>query len=298
MVQKRAPKSAKAPPPLDLTLNTGYGLQISDAQYEKLAGLVYRQSGIHLGSGKKELLKARLAKRLRVLGCPGVSEYMRLLQADQDGHELVSFLDCITTNKTDFFREPQHFDFLTQEVLPQAAKLTPASEPLRLWSAACSSGEEPYTLAITLLAERRWWPGRGVHILASDLSTKVLNQAKQGVYAADRVATIPRPILSAYFQKGKNRWAGFVRLRPEVRELVEFQRKNLMEPFQFPRPFQVIFCRNVMIYFDKPTQEKLVDKFFQCLCPGGYLFVGHSESLTGINHRLEFIKPAVYRRRA
>ena len=274
------------------------GLQISDAQYFKLAKLVYRLCGINLGQGKRELLKARLMKRLRATGCRDIKDYMNLLQNDPEGRELISFLDCITTNKTDFFREPQHFDFLAREVLPSLDKLCQGREALRIWSAACSTGEEPYTLGIVLMENRSRWVSRGASILASDLSTQVLSHGERGVYASDRVAPIPRQLLTRYFQRGVNRWAGHVRVRSELRGLISFKRINLMDRFQFDPPFHVIFCRNVMIYFDKQTREDLVNKFFGTLTSGGYLFVGHSESLTGIKHPFGFVRPAVYRKEA
>ncbi|MCA1905514.1 MAG: protein-glutamate O-methyltransferase CheR [Desulfarculus sp.] len=285
-----------APFPGALDCGLGGGFQLTEAQFSKLASLVYRLCGIHLGEGKRELLRARLAKRLRATGCHDVQQYIERLEGDRSGHELVCFLDVITTNKTDFFREPKHFEFLVDEILPRLDKLCHGNEPLRIWSAACSTGEEPYTLAMVLMEHRPLWERRGAGILASDLSTKVLEQAQNGVYAQDRVADIPRPLLTKYFQRGTNRWAGYVRVRPELRKMIQYRRLNLMDNFDFDKPFHVIFCRNVMIYFDKPTQERLVEKFRACLVPGGYLMVGHSESLTGIHHRLAFARPAVYRR--
>jgi chemotaxis protein methyltransferase CheR len=272
------------------------GIQITDAQYRKLSSLIYRLCGIQLGDGKRELLKARLAKRLRATGCSDVRSYIERLEKDPDGNELVAFLDVITTNKTDFFREPQHFEFLVAQVLPQLDKLCGSERSFRIWSAACSTGEEPYTIAMVLRDNQGLLGGRTPSILASDLSTRVLDQARRGVYAMERVRGIPRGVLTTHFQKGRNRWEGFVRVRPQLRAMVEFKRINLMEPFRFQHPFHVIFCRNVMIYFDRPTQEQLVEKFYHCLVPGGYLLVGHSESLTGIKHRLRFVRPAIYRR--
>lgn len=271
-------------------------IELSDSQYKKLADLVYRLAGIHLGNDKKELLKARLAKRFRVTGCMDVAEYMKRLQNDSSGHELVGFLDSITTNKTDFFRESQHFDFLAEQILPNLGRLCGPSGQLRIWSAACSTGEEPYTLGIVLRENWRQLTSRGAYILASDLSTKVLAQGKSGVYASERVAGLPQQMLKTYFQRGVKRWEGHVRVRPELRQMVDFKRINLMDKFSFDKPFHLIFCRNVMIYFDKVTRERLVEKFRTCLSRGGYLFVGHSESLTGINHSLKFVRPAVYRR--
>ena len=274
------------------------GVQISDAQYQQLVRMVYELSGINLGDQKRELLKARLAKRFRALNCPDVRAYMDLLRTDTSGQEIVHFLDVITTNKTDFFREPQHFDFLSQEIMPDLDRICGPGEGLRIWSAACSSGEEPYTLAIVLMQNRHLLGRRQVSITASDLSTKVLASAQRGVYAAERVAGIPRDILTRYFQKGQNRWQGHVRVRPELRSMVQYQRINLMDRFSFDKPFHVIFCRNVMIYFDKVTQERLVEKFRHTLINGGYLFVGHSESLAGIKHGFKFVRPAVYRKGA
>lgn len=270
------------------------GLGITDAQYSKLAALVYRISGINLGEHKKELLKARLAKRLRATSVSDVAAYMGLLE--NDGSELTAFLEVITTNKTDFFREPQHFDFMSQVLLPEQAKHFPADGPLRIWSAACSTGEEPYTLAMILKDNRQHWERRGAGILASDINFQVINHAKNAVYATERVDRIPKEILRRHFQKGTKRWDGFVRIRQDLREMVSFQKINLMDQFHFDRSFHMIFCRNVMIYFDKATQERLVAKFVDTLAPGGYLFVGHSESLTGIQHDLKFVRPAIYRK--
>ena len=272
------------------------GVQISDKQYSSLAELVYRLSGINLGTGKKDLMKARLAKRLRITGCRDVDEYIKQLERDKTGSELVSFLDCITTNKTDFFREPQHFEFLIQDFLPKLDKICKDGGPLLIWSAACSTGEEPYTLAIVLMENQATWSRRGVQILASDLSTKVLDHAKKGVYATDRITGIPRPYLTHYFQKGTKKWEGHVRVRKELRDMIHFKRINLMDQFEFRRQFYVIFCRNTMIYFDRETRERLTNKFYNCIAPGGYLFVGHSESLTGVNHPFKFVRPAVYRK--
>jgi chemotaxis protein methyltransferase CheR len=260
--------------------------------------MVYTMSGINLGDQKRELLKARLAKRLRALRLSDIRAYMDFLRNDSSGQEIVNFLDVITTNKTDFFREPQHFDFLSQDILPSLDRLCGAGGDFRLWSAACSSGEEPYTLSIVLLENRAMLGRRKVNIHASDLSTKVLGNAERGVYAAERVAGIPRNILTKYFQKGQNRWQGYVRVRPELRSLVQYSRINLMDRFSFDQPFHVIFCRNVMIYFDKITQQRLVEKFWHALVGGGYVFVGHSESLAGIKHDFKFIRPAIYRKGA
>lgn len=271
-------------------------ISITDAQYNKLAKLVYSLSGINLGDSKKELLKARLAKRMRTTGIRNVSEFISRMEKDKSGEELIGFLDSITTNKTDFYREPQHFEFLSKEVLPDLDKLCGPTGQFSMWCAAASTGEEPYTLAITLMESYNYWSRRGVSFLASDIDTQVLKHAQRGIYSNDRVAGIPRNILTKYFQKGSNRWAGHVRAKAPLRNMIEFRKINLMDAFEFNESLHVIFCRNVMIYFDKPTQQVLVEKFYNCLRKGGYLFVGHSESLTGIKHRLRFVRPAVYRK--
>lgn len=285
---KGALRGSTAPPP------SSGGIALNDAQYQKLCTMVYNMCGIHLGEHKRELLKARLAKRLRALKLTDIRTYMQLLREDRSGQELVNFLDVITTNKTDFFREPQHFDYLANKALPKLDKTCGASEPLRIWSAACSSGEEPYTLAMVLSENRALLGSRGATILASDLSTEVLQRAQRGVYANEKVATIPRALLTKYFQRGANRWAGHVRVKENLRKMISFSRINLMDNFSFDQPFHYIFCRNVMIYFDKPTVERLVGKFHRCLVPGGLLFVGHSESLAGIVHNFKFVQPATY----
>lgn len=272
------------------------GIQISESQYSNLAELVYRLSGINLGVGKKDLMRARLAKRLRVSGCRDVREYLNRLEKDSTGSELILFLDCITTNKTDFFRESQHFDFLVRDFLPRLDKVCKDGAPLLIWSAACSTGEEPYTLAMVLLENKTSWSRRDAKILASDLSTQVLDHAKRGVYAMERVSDIPRSLLTRYFQRGTKQWEGHARVRPELRSMIQFKRINLMDPFEFQQKFHIIFCRNTMIYFDRETRERLTNKFHECIAPGGYLFVGHSESLTGVNHPFKFIRPAVYRK--
>jgi Methylase of chemotaxis methyl-accepting proteins len=199
-------------------------LQIKDRQYNELVDLIYRLSGINLGQGKRELLRARLAKRMRVIGMRSLPDYMELLRNDQSGRELVYFLDCITTNKTDFFRESQHFDFMAKSILPNLDRLCGPGNPLVIWSAACSTGEEPYTLAIVLNENASFWQHQGAAILASDLSTKVLDQAKAGVYLKERVANLPRALLSKYFQRGSKRWEGYVRVKPFLKSLVQYRR--------------------------------------------------------------------------
>lgn len=269
---------------------------LSKAQYDKLCRLIYNLSGINLGDSKEELLRSRMLKLLKSSATTSVDEYIKRMEADTTGELLVAFLDVVTTNKTNFFREPRHFDFFQQEVIPHLDDLCAPSEALRIWCAASSTGEEPYTIAMVLQENKQFWAARGVSILASDLSTNVLGRASQGIYAEDKLGGIPSRLLHRYFLKGVKHRQGFVRVKDELRKMIKFSRINLMDEFNFSQPFHIIFCRNVMIYFDRPTQERLVAKFYDITVPGGYLFVGHSESLSGINHGFTFVRPALYRK--
>jgi chemotaxis protein methyltransferase CheR len=203
-------------------------------------------------------------------------------------------LDAISTNHTSFFREAQHFDFLEQRVLPELLAQHRAG-PLEVWSAACSSGEEPYTLAVVL---REHLPAAAaVRILASDISTKVLDMARAGVYKLERVKDIPAPLLRKYFERGLGNQEGLARVKAELRRQVRFQQINLLEIGDLGTRFSILFCRNVMIYFDRAVQQRVVGMLERHLRPGGYLFISHSESLNGITHGLKWVAPAVYRRR-
>jgi chemotaxis protein methyltransferase CheR len=268
---------------------------LSDDDFKSFKALIYNKCGICLHDGKKELVRARLNKRLRQTGIKTFKEYYQFLTNDDKGDELVVMLDAISTNKTSFFREIKHFDFLNENVFPRYAS-GEYGRRLRFWSAACSSGEEPYTLAISLLEYLEKNSNFDIKILATDISTKVLSEAQRGVYALDRVDDIPKPLIRTYFQQGHGRQKGFYRVKPILRDIISFKRFNLMDKFPFGSVFQFIFCRNVMIYFDKKTQEKLVNKFYQCIIPGGYLMIGHSESLTGVNHPFKYIQPSVYQK--
>jgi chemotaxis protein methyltransferase CheR len=271
--------------------------QLTQADFEKFSRLVYEQSGISLHDGKKELIKARLSKRVRQGRFKSFRDYYQYVVQDDSGEELVFLLDSISTNLTSFFREPSHFDYLKNELLPRWKTARKGSDPqIRVWSAGCSSGEEVYSISITLqegLEHPEQWK---IKILATDLSTKVLKKAMAGIYEQDRIRKIPAPLIKKYFLKGDHQWREYVKVKNRLRDPVEFKRFNLMEPFPFKEPFDCIFCRNVMIYFDKKTQEILVNRFYQCLGPEGVLFIGHSESLTGIPHPFKYVKPAIYKK--
>ena len=269
---------------------------LTSAQYKQISEFIYKISGINLGDGKEGLLRARMTKLLRASKTGSVEEYIKRMEADTSGSLLISFLDVVTTNKTDFFRENQHFIFFSETVLSSLSEICQPGEPLRIWCAASSTGEEPYTIAMVLQEHRDLWAKRGAQIFASDLSSKVLQHAAQCIYAKERVSNIPKNLLYSYFQKGTGPYEGFVRVRKPLRTMIRFSRINLMEKFDFAQKFHIIFCRNVMIYFDRPTQERLVAKFYDIMLPQSYLFVGHSESLTGIDHKFAFVKPAIYRK--
>lgn len=268
-----------------------------ESEFEFIRKLVYQRSRICLDAGKREMVSARLGKRLRATNLGTVTEYCRLLQSPEAGEELAHLIDAISTNHTFFFRENAHFDFVRDRILPEMSQRQRAERWPRFlaWSAACSSGEEPYSLAITLQESlgATWdW-----HIQCTDISHRVLDQANRGIYREDVVDRMPPATVRKYFQKGIGPQQGNYRVRAELRQHLSFQQLNLLEhESPLTEPFHVIFCRNVMIYFDRQTQEELVRRLTRRLVPGGYLLVGHSESLAGIGHTLELVRPATYRR--
>ena len=280
-------------------------VRLSDADLSRIVRLVYERSGISLHSGKRALVLARLQKRLRSGGFASFGAYLAHVEQDQTGAEITALLDAIATNHTSFFREPQHFDFLRTKVVPSMA----AGSRIRVWSAACSSGEEPVTIAITLLdamedqdrgnaSPKPRGEGGRIRLLASDLSTKALGIASAGVYKMERVANIPVDTLRRHFEKGLGAQAGTARVAARVRRLIEYRQVNFLEAGDLGERFDVIFCRNVMIYFDREVQQRVVSLLERHLVPGGYLFISHSESLNGTTHGLTWVAPAVYQRSA
>ncbi len=288
---ERAPK-----PPAQGDRDAG----LSQRDFGRLSAFVHEHCGIKLPPSKKTMLEARLRRRLRALEMTSYDDYCDyLFGPDGQEKEVVRMIDLVTTNKTDFFREPAHFDFLARTCLPELcdAGRGGAWRKLTVWSAGCSTGEEPYTLAMVLsdFAESR--PGLRFSIVATDISTRVLEKAALGIYDEDRVAPVPAPMKRKYLLKSRDRSRGLVRVAPSVRSLVDFRRLNLMDgDFGLREPADVIFCRNVIIYFDKATQEGLVNRFTRQLAPGGYLFLGHSETLCGMNVPLVQTAPTVYRK--
>jgi len=278
---------------MDLTTD---GTQLADRDYDFLCHLIYERSRIHLGPDKRTLVTSRLAKRLRQLQLPGYHEYCEMLRSPAGEEELRFLIDRISTNHTHFFREMKHFDFLREKVLPAwRARSKAKNEVFRVWSAACSSGEEPYSLAIHLAEHLAPGSSNAWQIEASDISTRVLEIAERGVYDSDKLAGISQELLHRHFQKGVGNWQGHFRVKDDLRQRVGFHQLNLLEDdYPFDRPFELILCRNVMIYFDRPTQEALVGYLAERLVPGGHLMVGHSESLSGIKHSLRLVQPAIY----
>jgi chemotaxis protein methyltransferase CheR len=272
--------------------------EMSESDYINFSSLIYTKAGINLHEGKKNLLKTRLSKYLRKTRFRSVREYYQYLMNDVTGEELVHLLDIISTNLTYFFREPKHYEFLRNKALPQVLESCRSlnKQVIRIWSAGCSSGEEAYSIGIVLNEFLDSRERLQIHIFATDISTKVLKKASDGIYEGEKLEKIPYDLRSRYFQRGVNKHSGYFRVKPQLRKLISFERLNLMEPFPTGQTFQIIFCRNVMIYFDKPTQERIVEKFYGALEKGGFFFIGHSESLTNINHTLRYIQPSVYRK--
>jgi chemotaxis protein methyltransferase CheR len=274
-------------------------LSLSDGLFRKFSDMVYEHCGINLHDGKKALLQARLNKRLRVTEVTSYEDYYRYLTNPHNDGELTQFLDCISTNLTYFFRESQHFDFLKQRLLPELIELKRKARTnrIRIWSAGCSTGEEPYSLAMYIASQMEDLPKWDLRILATDISTRVLAVASRGIYSRSKIAGIPESIRRSYFQPCcPDKDCSDFQIVSPIRSLTTFRRLNLKDPYPFKGPFDFIFCRNVMIYFDKQTQEALIQRMASYLVSGGYLFVGHAESLTGLNHPLSYVRPAVYRK--
>jgi chemotaxis protein methyltransferase CheR len=272
---------------------------LTDRAYAFLTDLVYRRSRIRLGSDKRALVAGRLTGRLRDLGCASFDDYCSLL-GSADGDEAERLIDLVSTNHTHFFREPAHFEFLGAEVLPaMATRAATLKRPLRIWSAAAASGEEAYSLAIVLAEHLRGSPALAWEVWASDISRRMLDRCRLGVYEADRVRLPDEALLARYFRRGFGTREGLYRVKPELRRQVTTLAINLFQAdYPVPHGLDVVFCRNVMIYFDEPSRQVLVKRLFEQLAPGGYLFVGHAESLLGLEHRFRQVRPAVYQRLA
>ncbi len=272
-----------------------YELKSSD--FEKISKLIYEQCGINLHEGKRELVKARLVKRLHAGNYKSFSDYCHYVTTAEGTDELIAMIDSISTNLTSFFREESHFVRLRLIISSILEKNNSRglTDRFKIWSAGCSTGEEPYTLAMTVKEVAAQKPFETM-ILATDISTKVLRIAEAGIYTHEKIKNIAPSMLKKYFQIGTGNSEGHYRVKSELKSMIDFQRFNLMHKFKSQAHFDIIFCRNVMIYFDKQTQGVLVNKFYDSLKNGGYFFVGHSESLTGLNHQFKYIEPSVYQK--
>ena len=271
--------------------------EFNDKDFEYIRERVIQTAGIHLTDAKRQLVYGRLSKRLRALDLNSFTEYCELLESG-DQEEFARCVNAITTNVTSFFRENHHFEYLSQVVLPNLEnKYANHSRPqLRVWSAGCSSGEEPYSIAITIKESLPVTQNWDIKILATDLNSEILDVARTGIYKSDLLENMPKGRRNRWFRKGTGNNEGFVRVVPEIRELLHFRKLNLTGPWPMQKPFDIIFCRNVVIYFNQETRKILVDRFVDFLKDDGYLFVGHSESLLGITDRLESVGRTIHKK--
>jgi len=272
---------------LDLDTTLGLG----DRELQRLSRLLYDASGITLHDGKGPLVLARLHKRIKEQGHASFAVYLDAVERDKTGAALAELVDAMATNHTSFFREPQHFAYLERSIVPPLRdRRVPV--PFKVWSMPCSTGEEPYSLAMALLDAAL---PAGFTILASDLSTKALTRARAGVYRRQTVAGLPQAVLRRHFERGLAREDGLVRVNAAVRRYVAFKRLNLIDLPDLGQRFDVIFCRNLLIYFDQAAQQRAIQALERHLMPGGHLFISHSESLNAVTHTVRWVAPGVYR---
>ena len=274
-------------------------LTITDHEFRQLRDFIHAHTGIALSEHKRALVCSRLAKRLRHYGLPRYADYYHLLtQEDPEGEELVAMINAITTNKTDFFREPHHFRFLSEEVFPVYRRNPNRERPLRIWSAGTSTGEEAYSLAMTVLDTMPSFNDQDVQIVATDIDTDVLARAQAGVYTVEQAKRIPQALLHRFFLKGRGENDGEVCAKPMLKMLIHFERLNLLDdPWNLHGLFDVILCRNVIIYFDKPTQLKLFQRMGAMLKKDGYLMLGHSEAMHGLSDTFKPVGHSIYQLR-
>lgn len=274
------------------------GESLSDRDFRRFQNLIYRTAGIHLSHNKRAMLAARLSKRLRALDIDAYDEYFDRVEAN--GDEMVEMLDCVATNETRFFREQRQFDFLQSVLIPRwraAAEAGQRPRTLRIWSAGCSTGEEPYSLAMTLLAAFSGGqePDWDVSIIASDLSTRALEAATTGMWPIDKAVSIPEPWLKRFMLRGRGSKQGKMKAGQEIRSVITFFRMNLNDD-EYPvgRGFDLILCRNVLIYFDADSRRRVIDRLVDRLAPGAHFFIGHAETLHGVTNRVRGVGPTIY----
>jgi chemotaxis protein methyltransferase CheR len=268
---------------------------LNDSDFTKLSNFIYVNYGIKLPIFKKIMLQSRLASRLKINGMKSYAEYTKyVLSGDANESEIVNMIDLVSTNKTDFYREAAHFDFMKEVVLPNFI-VGDSPQPFKIWSSASSSGEEAYTIAMVISEFIENNRKIDFEILGTDISARILEKAKLGIYPIDRVDVIPISQKKKYLLRSKDQENPMVRIVPNLRAKARFQRLNLMDSsYNVPKDFDIIFCRNVLIYFDRETQEKVINKLCMHLKPGGYFFLGHSESISGIDVPLKPLKPTMF----
>jgi chemotaxis protein methyltransferase CheR len=276
--------------------NTQYG-EFKDTDFKRLSSFIYKQYGINLYPKKKVLVKSRLQRRLKALGINSYSEYCDfVINSEKGSEESLFMVDRISTNKTDFFREPEHFDILTKKIIPQYLKESKKNK-LEIWSAGCSTGQEPYTLAM-VLSDLSKTSDFKFQIFASDISYSVLKTANRAIYNYELLGQIPIEFRTKYLLRAKDKSNPKIRMAPNIREKVQFFQHNLLfeERTTIAKKLDIIFCRNTLIYFDRPTQERVLNNLLSKLDKGGYLFLGHSESLINLNISLKHVFPSVYKK--
>jgi chemotaxis protein methyltransferase CheR len=271
----------------------------TQADFESLRTLVKEQSGITLGEAKRELVYGRVSRRLRALGLSAFADYRRMLAGPEGGAEMTEFINAVTTNLTSFFRESHHFDFLRNEYLPGRAADPRGSRRIRIWCSAASTGEEPYSIAMSVIEALPDWDRWDIRVLATDLDTNVLQTCVDGVYGEDRVRGLPKPRLDRFFDPVGDRSERRYKVKPELASMISFRQLNLMHPLPMKGPIDIVFCRNVIIYFDQPARRSVLRRIHEQMRPGAWLLLGHSESLLGVTADFELVHlrdDLVYRR--
>jgi chemotaxis protein methyltransferase CheR len=266
---------------------------MTDTEFKFISDLIYKRAKIVIRSNKRSMLQGRLAKRLRSLQLPDVRTYIKLISAPEGEDELGEMLNAVTTNVTAFFREPHHFKHLAETMIPEALARHASARRLRIWSAGCSTGQEPYSIAMTMANALEKHGNVDARILATDLDSTVIAHAEAGCYGADDTAPVPAALAAKYLKKTVE---GQDMVVPRLRELIMFKQLNLMGNWPMRGPFDAVFCRNVVIYFDKPTQAKLFKRIAEMMAPGGWLYIGHSESLFKVSDDFELTGKTIYRK--
>jgi chemotaxis protein methyltransferase CheR len=280
------------------SLNKVFSAKMADQDFQRLSRFITEHAGIKLPEVKKVMLQSRLQKRLRHLNFTSFKEYVDFVFSEEGlKNELIHMLDVVSTNKTDFFREPVHFEFMEKTILPEYIRDFPLNRPMKIWSAGCSSGEEVYTIAMTIQEFKEEHPGLDYSVLGTDISTDILRRAVDAIYKEEKTQVVPLELKKKYLLRSKDRTKKLVRMVPELRKKAVFKRLNFMDSYyDMKEVYDVIFCRNVLIYFNREIQEDVIRKLILSLRKGGYFFIGHSESIMGMDVPLQQIRPTIFKR--